>query len=87
MRQGDDFRQATSTGGDKPQLVADLPEAGKGRARDIAARALHVAGRTIQKAVAVEKTVPELFEKIDHGEITVGKKYLAWDAPGRVGEA
>jgi hypothetical protein len=36
-------RQATSTGGKRPQLMAKLPQAEKGRARDQAAKLVHVA--------------------------------------------
>jgi hypothetical protein len=76
-------RQATSTGGcygAKP-LQAKLPEGVcsnnfnglRGQARDIAARAVGVGGRTVQKALTLKKAEPETFEKIKRGEITVEK--------------
>ncbi|MBF0476970.1 MAG: hypothetical protein HQK59_14295 [Deltaproteobacteria bacterium] len=46
-------RQATSTGGNEPQLVANLPEADKGRAREHAARDWNVSARSVQDAKAV----------------------------------
>ena len=42
-------RQATSTGGKDPQLQVNLPEADKGRARDIAAKKANVSGRQVDK--------------------------------------
>ena len=42
-------RQATSTGGDEPQLVENLPEAG-GRARDLAAAQVGLYGKIVDTA-------------------------------------
>jgi ParB/RepB/Spo0J family partition protein len=53
-------RQATSTGGSNPQLVVNLPQAEKGKSRDLAAEKLGVSGRTAEKAAKVVAKVDEL---------------------------
>lgn len=57
-------RQKTSTGGISPQLVANLPEADKGRSRDQAAKAFGVGGRSVDYAskIPVGVKVPILFQ-------------------------
>jgi hypothetical protein len=45
-------RQATSTGGKKPQLRAEIPEAARGRARDQAAKTTGASPRYIEDAKA-----------------------------------
>jgi len=64
--------------GAKP-LVAEMPQVVpdndfkelQGRTREIAAKAVGVSGRLVQKALAVKKADPEKFEKIKRGETTV----------------
>ena len=65
-------RQAAA-GGDRKSVMANLPQAidGKGAARDQAAAAVGVSGRTVQDAEFVHTCAPELSEKIKSGEITV----------------
>jgi hypothetical protein len=67
-------RQAAA-GGDRKSLMANLPQAidGKGAARDQAAAAVGVSGRTVQDAEFVHQHAPELSEKIKAGEMTVNK--------------
>lgn len=63
-------RQATSTGGAEPQLMANLPQAAKGTARDEIAAIADVSPRTIQDVQTVAKEAPELLPAIKAGEIT-----------------
>lgn len=54
-------RQATSTGGAIPQLVAELPQAVNGKSRDIVAKKLHMkSGREVERAVKSVKTIDKL---------------------------
>ena len=56
-------RQATSTGGDKPQLVAEPPQAEKGKTRDIVAKKLKMkSGREVERAVKSIETIDKLTE-------------------------
>lgn len=56
-------RQATSTGGDKPQLVAEPPQAEKGKTRDIVAKKLKMkSGREVERAVKSVETIDKLTE-------------------------
>lgn len=48
---------------------------GKGKARDIAAKALGVGGSIVQKALAVKRADPEESERIKRGETTVEAAY------------
>jgi hypothetical protein len=64
-------RMATSTGGDKPQLRANLPYPAKGKAIDQAAAAVGVSGRIVQDAEHVKKHSPEAFEEVKAGRMTV----------------
>jgi predicted phage-related endonuclease len=61
-------RQATSTGGAKPQLKANLPEAEKGQARDKAAELVGVSSRYVSDFKKIQATKPELAEKIRKGK-------------------
>ena len=63
-------RQATSTGGIKPQLVENLPQA-EIKSRDQAAAAVGVSGRLVQDAEYIAKHSPELAEQVKAGEKTV----------------
>ncbi len=59
-------RQATSTGGTTPQLVENLPQAEKGKARDQAAALVGVSGRLIDMAdKVVNQVVPELAKAVE----------------------
>ena len=54
-------RQATSTGGAIPQLVAEPPQAVNGKSRDIVAKKLHMkSGREVERAVKSVKTIDKL---------------------------
>ncbi len=65
-------RQATSTGGTTPQLVANLPQADKGKARDAAGRVVGVSGKTIDYAEKVLRNgVSELIEACDQDRVAV----------------
>ena len=63
-------RQATSTGGAKPQLVANLPQAGS-KARDQVAALLGISGRQVSDAKFVKQVDPDAFERIKAGGISV----------------
>jgi len=54
----------------------------RGKARDIAAHAVGVSGRTVQKAVTLKNADPETFEKVRRGEITMEKASNAADPIG-----
>jgi N6-adenosine-specific RNA methylase IME4 len=69
-------RQATSTGGVAPQLVANLPQAEPKpeplKAREAAAASVNVSPRSVQSAaVVVERGAPELIEAVEHDEVSV----------------
>jgi hypothetical protein len=66
-------RQATSTGGAKPQLKAIVPQAGKRQARDEAAKATGASPRYTQDAKAIKTASPEVFEKVKQGTVTVSR--------------
>ena len=63
-------RQATSTGGDDPQPVENLPEAG-GRARDLAAAQVGLSGKTVDAAArAIENGIPALNTALAEGRVS-----------------
>jgi hypothetical protein len=65
-------RQATSTGGTNPQLVADLPQAENGKSREKAAAAVGVSPRLIDAADSVRRNgVPELARAVESGKVKV----------------
>lgn len=64
-------RQATSTGGSKPQLTAQMPEAAKGEAREQAAKAFGVSPRYISEAKAIKEDLPDVFERLKSGKKTL----------------
>lgn len=64
-------RQATSTGGGNPQLVALMPEAETGKARDKAAQAVGVSPRYVQDAKKIESAAPELAAQVRAGQKTL----------------
>lgn len=66
-------RQATSTGGSKPQLRANLHEAEKGRSDAKAAKATGASARNVSKAKKLKLSDPELFEKVKNGEINLNQ--------------
>ncbi len=69
-------RQKTSTGGSKPQLRAKLPEAGKGRARDVLASRAGVSSRTFEKAARIFKMAkPEIQHAVRRGELSIDGGY------------
>ena len=56
-------RQATSTGGDKPQLVPETAQAEKGKTRDIVAKKLKMkSGHEVERAVKSVETIDKLTE-------------------------
>lgn len=63
-------RERQIEGGEK-KGKANLPEASKGQARDQAAAAVGVSGRTVQDAENVKKEAPDLYDKVKNGEMTV----------------
>ena len=69
-------RQATSTGGAKPQLRENLPQAGTGRVRDIIGKELGVSGRQVDKLHAInQKATPEIKQQVRDGELSVNQAY------------
>lgn len=79
-------RQATSTGGSSPktlsspentgksQLQENLPEAGKGQARDQAGRDLQVSGKMVDMAETVtNNAIPEIKAAVVNGDLAVSK--------------
>jgi ParB-like chromosome segregation protein Spo0J len=64
-------RQATSTGGKKPQLMEKIPQAEKGAARAKAAELVGVNERYISQAKKVQAEAPELLKQVGKGEITL----------------
>lgn len=75
-------RQATSTGGSKPQLVAELPQAEKGKSRDKAAAVVGVSPRTISDAKRVyESGNQEVIEAVDKKEMSISKAAKAVAPP------
>jgi hypothetical protein len=69
-------RQATSTGGDCPQLVPKTAEAAKGSSRDIAAKRVGVGHSIVQRAYEVKKSAPELFHRIAGMRVGVGESLV-----------
>jgi ParB family chromosome partitioning protein len=78
-------RQATSTGGARPQLKEKFPEAEKGQTRDKVAAAVGLgSGRTYETAKKVweaakkgDETAKKLVEELDSGKTTVHAAYKA----------
>jgi ParB-like chromosome segregation protein Spo0J len=65
-------RQATSTGGLKPQLVARPPEPATGRkSRDEAAKATGASGRNVSRVKAIRKAAPEIVPLMRDGKATM----------------
>jgi len=77
-------RQKTSTGGSDPQLKENLPEAGNGQARDIAAEKLGVSGRSVDHAENVldsPSAVPELKDAVRKGKVAVSSAAVVAGLP------
>lgn len=67
-------RQATSTGGTKPQLREKLPQADTGRVRDIIGKELGVSGRQVDKLHAINESNDErLKQQVRNGDISIHK--------------
>ena len=65
-------RQATSTGGSDPQLVANLPQAAPAKARDQAAALVNVSPRSVQSAAKVIRDgAPDLVAAVDADRVAV----------------
>ena len=62
-------RQATSTGGINPQLVANLPQADKGKSRDQAAEIVGVSARYVSDMKRYSTNEPEIFDLAMKGVI------------------
>ena len=75
-------RQATSTGGRNPQLVATMRQAA-GKSVDQAAEAVGASGRNVSHAKAVKEAAPELFDAIVTGDVTVAQAARAVKERGR----
>lgn len=71
-------RQATSTGGENPQLVPKSAQAEKGRVRDELAKIAGVGHDTIEKVQVIEKSAtPEEKQQLSRGETSVNKVFTA----------
>lgn len=69
-------RQATSTGGSKPQLMERLPQAEKGSVRDIIGKELGISGRQVDKLHAInQKASEEVKQAVRTGEMSVNQAY------------
>ena len=69
-------RQATSTGGTKPQLRENLPQADTGRVRDIIGKELGVSGRQVDKLHAInEKATPETKQLVREGKLSINQAF------------
>ena len=66
-------RQATSTGGFEPQLVAKMPQGGTGKAREKAGDVFNVGARYIQDAKKLKEETPEVIEDIRLGKKTISE--------------
>lgn len=66
-------RQGTRTDLKKNNIVVDLPQSSKGKARDMAAKAVGVSGSSISKAKKIFKEDPETFEKLKNGNISLNE--------------
>jgi N6-adenosine-specific RNA methylase IME4 len=81
-------RQRTSTGGASPQLREIVPEAEKGRARDLAASAVGMSGRTLDKVAFIEEHADEETKaRLAAGATTISKEHTRIRAEQRKAEA
>lgn len=76
------YRQATSSGGNVPQLTATLPEAEKGETREKVSAAVGMKPRTYEKAKAIydkaksgDERAQKAMEAIDAGKSTVHTEF------------
>jgi hypothetical protein len=70
-------RQATSTGGRTPQLVANSPQADKRKSRDKAAAVVGVGGRAISEVKAIKTADPSLIPLMRDGKLNMQEGKLA----------
>lgn len=59
--------------GHRSDIVANLPQSDKGKARDQAAAAVGVSGRTVQDAELIKHAAPDVFDEIKKGKKTVNQ--------------
>jgi hypothetical protein len=64
-------RQRTSTGGKKPQLMENVPQAGKGTSRAQAAKLAGVNERYVAQAKRIQAADPELLKQVRNGDKTL----------------
>ena len=80
-------RLKTSSGGPTPQRVETFPQAGKGKARDQAGKAVGVSGRTVDKATKVRKEgIPALGKLVQDGKLDVTKAAKLAELPSETQE-
>lgn len=68
-------RQATSTGGAKPQLVPKLAQAEKGRTLDILAKESGIPRETLRKVDSVDRTAPTVLKEAMGKAVSVSAAY------------
>ena len=69
-------RQATSTGGTKPQLRENFPQAGGGRVRDIIGKEIGVSGRQVDKLHEINKKASETTKQlVREGKLSINQAY------------
>jgi hypothetical protein len=64
-------RQATSTGGSKPQLRERIPEAKNGKASERAAKMLGINPHYITDAEKIEREAPEVLDHVRQGTLSI----------------
>lgn len=75
-------RQKTSTGGTKPQLVANLPQAAPGKTREVIAKVAGVSPRTVAKVEEIEKkAAPEVKQAAREGKTSIDAAYKTVKPP------
>ena len=69
-------RQATSTGGNKPQLVVNSSQAGKGKTRDKMGKLIGVSGQTYDRLKKINhEATPQVKEAVRKGELSINQAY------------
>ena len=74
-KEAEERRLATLKRGDVKPVKGSGPLTEEGQARDQAATAVGLAGKTVSRGKTIKKEAPELFEEIKQGTLTVAK---AW---------
>lgn len=81
-RQKASERQATSTGGRKPQLIPKLDEADNKTTNEILAKKAGIGKSSMANLLAVYRNRPDLFELVFDGTYTINKAYTPAHARG-----